>query len=181
MNEFIQFFDQLDKILIENYLIYIETPVIRKWADYFSLAYIHLIWFVPSVIYFIIKYKTKCLEFIGVLFISLIVTSFIIDFLKDLTLRPRPITFFDIQLGMKYDSFPSAHAGNSFTIATIYSFYFRYFYYFVLLAAILISLSRILNLKHYPSDILVGAIIGILCGILVRFVYNKIKTIKYHS
>jgi len=177
MNEIIQFFDSIDKIIIENYLIYIELYTIRKWADIFSISYLHLIWFIPSFLYFLIKFKEKRIEFICVLLGSILLTSFIIDIIKDVSLRPRPITFFDLQLAMKYNSFPSGHAGNSFTIAAAYSFYFKKFHYFVIGIAALICISRILNLKHYPSDIFVGAIIGILTGIFVRYLYNKIKKV----
>jgi undecaprenyl-diphosphatase len=174
MNEFLQFFDQLDKAALENYFIHLETPLIRVIANYLSNPYIHLSWFIPSILFYFYKNKLKGLEFLSLLFISLLITSFVIDILKDATLRPRPITYFDIQLAMKYDSFPSGHAGSSFTLASIYSFYMPRFFYFVLIVSILVCLSRILNLKHYPTDIASGAFIGIFSGLICYSIFKKI-------
>jgi undecaprenyl-diphosphatase len=80
---------------------------------------------------------------------------------KVLVDRHRP---FEHQLGppSARHSFPSGHTATSFACATILAAYVpRLRVPFFLLAA-LIGLSRIYNGMHYPSDVLAGAILGVL-------------------
>jgi 4-amino-4-deoxy-L-arabinose transferase-like glycosyltransferase len=59
-----------------------------------------------------------------------------------------------------YASMPSSHAANWFAATMILFIYFRRSLWFMLPGAILVSLSRIYNGVHYPSDVLAGAILG---------------------
>lgn len=67
--------------------------------------------------------------------------------------------------------FYSAHAGNTFAIATFLFLFFRKYRnwcrYTVFPFAILASYSRMYLGVHYPFDILMGALSGIIYGILV--------------
>lgn len=68
--------------------------------------------------------------------------------------------------GGKY-GFVSSHASNSFAIAMFFWLLFRkknkWFLLFFAYAT-LISYSRIYLAKHYPGDVLGGALLGIICG-----------------
>ena len=57
-------------------------------------------------------------------------------------------------------SMPSSHAANWFAATLILFIYYRRSIWIMLPAAILVSVSRIYNGSHYPSDVLVGAILG---------------------
>ncbi len=57
-------------------------------------------------------------------------------------------------------SMPSSHAANWSAATMIFLIYYRRSVWFMLPAAILVSFSRIYNGVHYPSDVLVGAILG---------------------
>lgn len=73
-------------------------------------------------------------------------------------------------------SFYSGHASSSFLIATFAVLVLRKYHkwvYIFFLFPILFSWSRIHVGGHYPSDLIFGAIIGML---LASFFYRKLKT-----
>ncbi len=64
-------------------------------------------------------------------------------------------------------SLPSSHAANWFAGLVVSFVYYRRSLWFMLPAAVVVSISRVYNGVHYPSDILVGAILGAGCGAAV--------------
>lgn len=74
-------------------------------------------------------------------------------------------------------SFTSSHATNHFAIASFFAFtiglYFRRIRPWLWLWAFIISLSQVYVGVHYPFDILVGGILGILIGRFWAAVFNK--------
>lgn len=72
--------------------------------------------------------------------------------------------------------FISSHAANTFALAMFLSLLFknkiRYFGLAVFLWASFVSYSRIYNGVHYPSDIVLGAILGMGIGITVFKIYQ---------
>ena len=67
--------------------------------------------------------------------------------------------------------FPSCHAANSFALATILACIWRgsRLKWFIFIWAVVNSYSRVYLGVHYPGDLLVGAIVGSLIGLLVFF------------
>src|SRR6266511_717969 len=61
-------------------------------------------------------------------------------------------------------SMPSAHTANWFSAATVLFIYYRRSIRFMLPLAALVGLSRIYNGVHYPSDVFVGATLGLGYG-----------------
>ncbi|MBM1108050.1 phosphatase PAP2 family protein [Aurantibacter crassamenti] len=75
-------------------------------------------------------------------------------------------------------SFFSGHAAFSFSIATLAVLFLRKktrFIHFVWLYPILFSSSRIYLGVHYPSDILVGALVGVLFAFVFYRMHQKFK------
>jgi undecaprenyl-diphosphatase len=80
--------------------------------------------------------------------------------------------------------FVSSHAANSFGLTAFLFFIFKFkqkwMSFFMIFVACIISYSRIYLGVHYPSDVIVGGIIGIIIGlsihlVFIRYISKKIK------
>ena len=97
--------------------------------------------------------------------------------IKNLVARPRPFTQIE---GLTYlikrprdYSFPSGHTSASFAAAVVFlrKMPKRYGIPFMVLA-VLIALARLYLGVHYPTDVLGGAIIGMLIAFLAMWIYD---------
>jgi membrane-associated phospholipid phosphatase len=116
----------------------------------------------------------------GVLFLLLLALSIgvadglVCNPLKHAFARPRPCLALEnihLLIGCSGSgSMPSAHAANTFAAAMVAFVFYRRSWRFMLPFAAAVSLSRIWNGVHYPSDVLVGAVLGagtalaVVCG-----------------
>jgi undecaprenyl-diphosphatase len=75
--------------------------------------------------------------------------------------------------------FISSHAANTFALAMFLSLLFKqkikYFSLLIFIWAFFVSYSRIYNGVHYPSDVAVGALVGIAIGMIVFKVYRFLE------
>ncbi|MDD4067420.1 MAG: phosphatase PAP2 family protein [Bacteroidales bacterium] len=79
--------------------------------------------------------------------------------------------------------FVSSHAANAFSLATIFAVLGKKYKLLPILIyswAILVGYSRIYCGVHYPSDVIVGGILGIGIGLLIVMLY-KLVLKKYKS
>jgi undecaprenyl-diphosphatase len=72
-------------------------------------------------------------------------------------------------------SFPSNHAFNNFAAATFYYKLFPKLKWILFITASLIAISRVYMGLHYPSDILGGALLGIIFGYLFAQIAIRIN------
>jgi undecaprenyl-diphosphatase len=78
-------------------------------------------------------------------------------------------------------SFPSNHAVNNFAAAVFFYRLFPNLKWVLFITAFLVAVSRPYLGLHYPSDILVGAIIGAAFGCLFSFAVLKTDEIIQHN
>jgi undecaprenyl-diphosphatase len=75
--------------------------------------------------------------------------------------------------GGKY-GFPSSHAANTFGMAMLIGSFYKSARYYLYPIAFLVSLSRIYLGVHYPSDVLGGAVYGMLVAMIVIFMARNL-------
>jgi undecaprenyl-diphosphatase len=146
---------------IQNQFLNIIMPII-------TFAGTEIFWIIVCAVIFIFggekgrKVAVLCL-------IALTLGYFISETLKYLVARPRPFTVLNgvnFQVFMEGYSFPSGHSVASFTACTILGIKYGYLYLFLTLA-FLVGFSRIYLGIHYPSDVIFGALIGVLCSLVI--------------
>lgn len=70
-------------------------------------------------------------------------------------------------------SFPSSHMAYVLSLLTVYVYYYRKFLLPAAAFAVFMAYARIHNSMHYPSDVLAGAALGVLYGILAIKISKK--------
>ncbi|MCI1822260.1 MAG: phosphatase PAP2 family protein [Megasphaera sp.] len=165
---------ELFAVIDQNLLFWIQNNVVTSTLTPYMLLLsnignIGLIWIVWAIFLLCIKeYRMTGIAVLLGLLISLILGNGI---LKPSLARLRPYIIYswmspDIVIPLPTDySFPSGHTFGSFSAATIIFCRNKHWGIFALILALGIGFSRVYLFLHYPSDILGGMLLGILCGI----------------
>ena len=145
-------------------------------------TWIPLFIFLTFLIFHYFKGKQGAIVF-GFVLLTFFITLFITDTTKEFVarLRPSSVDAFSeliriLQKPTSY-SFFSGHASSSFAITTFVVLALRNhtkWIYLTFLWPILFVLSRIYVGVHYPSDILVGAMVGTVMAILFYTLCKKV-------
>lgn len=136
-----------------------------------------LIWIIIALILILNKkYRTVGLMVLAALLLSTMLGD---GLLKPLFHRLRPSTNLQpsellIKKPMSY-SFPSGHTTSSFAAAGVLSKYLRKYGLGFFVLAVLIAFSRMYLFVHYPTDILGGIILGLICSIIIIFIFTIIE------
>jgi len=83
--------------------------------------------------------------------------------------KPNPFNFEPFAGSEAYYSFPSAHAVTGFALAFAVGAVWPRARPWMLFYALLIAASRLVLLAHHPSDVVAGALIGVLGAMAVRY------------
>lgn len=143
-----------------------------------SLGNAGIFWILLTV-FLLIPRKTRKIGWMSAcaLLFSLLINNI---FLKNLVARVRPYNAIEglipiIKKPSEF-SFPSGHAGSSFASACVlYRKLPKKFGVPLLVLAILIAFSRLYVGVHYPTDVLAGAVTGIVCSYLGEWLVSLIE------
>jgi membrane-associated phospholipid phosphatase len=132
-------------------------------------------------------YKKKQQGF--ALLYSFLISGFAVQLIKNLIDAPRPRIFFEAGQYLHFidgvslantSSFPSGHTATAFAIATVMVMMMKdkTLQLFILIAATLVGYSRIYLAQHFLLDVMAGAFIGSLSGILAVYLAQNMIRIK---
>lgn len=156
-----------------------------------------LMWFVSGklswaplyaiILFFVFKKEKKhwWLILISIIVLITMADQSSVKLFKEVFLRYRPCHNLEIEhlvhkvnnkCGGTY-GFVSSHAANVFALASFLSLFFnkKLFSIGIFTWAALVGYSRIYLGVHYPADVFFGGLLGILCGSIVYFTYQKTK------
>jgi membrane-associated phospholipid phosphatase len=138
-----------------------------------------------ALYFFYFKRKKKAIA----LLYSFLLSGLAVQVIKNLVNSPRPKLYFEegqymffmdgISLS-NYSSFPSGHTATAFAIATVLILFVKNknWQLPILLAAALVGYSRIYLAQHFLIDVIIGAIIGSVSGMIAFYLATNLKRIR---
>lgn len=164
MKRLVNYFTFKDKSILYFLNTKLNCRVFNKIMPYFTeLGGLLFSMILPVLLITLNKSASRNIGF-EILF-SMALSQVFVQILKRTMTRERPynmikdINTFDIIL--KDYSFPSGHTTAAFITAIHLAIYLPQLALVFLLVAMVVGISRVYLAVHYPSDVLVGAIIGI--------------------
>ncbi|MBQ3141437.1 MAG: phosphatase PAP2 family protein [Clostridia bacterium] len=164
--EFLQHID-------ESVLYFIQEHMTTPLLDWFFPLVTHLgddgiLWILFALL---MLFSRKYRKYGVMLAIALILSTLVGNTLiKPLIARPRPCVV-DPSVSLLIMrpsgfSFPSGHTLASFAATSVFFAADRRFGWGALTLSVLIAFSRLYLFVHYPSDVLAGVVLGLMCGVM---------------
>jgi membrane-associated phospholipid phosphatase len=149
------------------------------WLDHFFSYYTMMgdgtMCILLIIALFIFKRKKLAL----ILLVAYLSSGIFVQIVKRIINNPRPCLYFD-QISFKYSyfvngihkmhsgSFPSGHTTSAFAMTIVLALYFKqkWISLLFLLLAVLAGYSRIYLAQHFLEDVMAGALIGTIFGLV---------------
>jgi len=150
---------------LENRFLDATTPIIQRMGD--SQVYL-------GVSMLLCAFGDERMAETGKLAAAAFVEAGFVGYaLKRTVGRPRPLD----EDRTETDSFPSGHSIFAFTMATVAGHEYTKFRIPLYVAALGTAFSRIYLGRHYPSDVIAGAVIGTLVG--AHVIHSRKTILKF--
>jgi undecaprenyl-diphosphatase len=167
---------------IDLYFFHLINQFAGKWAflDYlgmFFAQYFEYFLWLCLLIFLIVSFK-KYWKMVAEALIAAVFTRFVLaEIIRRIWFRPRPFVALHfvplINQSPAEASFPSGHASFYFALSTIVFYYNKKAGILFYIASFLIVIARVFVGIHWPSDILAGAVLGILMGWLLNWFFRN--------
>lgn len=166
-------------------MTWIQENMRSEWMDSFMkfmtiVGDLMLVWAVVLVVYLLFKKQERNAKVIA----FSLALSFIFNqlLLKNIVRRPRPFVNHTQLSPIIHKptsfSFPSSHSATSFAVASAIHWIKLPGYIMGYILAGLIAFSRVYLCVHYPSDILVGAVVGCLATVVAAKLVDHFEAKK---
>ena len=173
---FIDFIYTIDFAIID----FIQETMRCQFLDYVMAFFSYLgeaggIWLISAIIMMCFR-KTRAT---GVMVVCAVAIGFVIgeiglknivDRLRPFVQNPEVIPAIKPPSGY---SFPSGHSCSSFAAATVLIVRDKKFGIPAIIIANLIAFSRLYNYVHFPSDVLGGILLGVMCAVVTLIFFKK--------
>ena len=127
----------------------------------------------------IMLFKRSSRKYVPVILASILLAYIVCDIvLKPIVCRERPYDVMDLEPIVTVSSsfsFPSGHTASSFAAATALYLHDRRYGIPALVLAGLVGISRVYLLVHWPTDVIAGAVIGVLCALSVYAMMDHVS------
>ncbi len=172
----IQFVDEQIIVWIQEYM---QNPIMTKIMIFVStLGNKGMIWIGLGILLLCFGIRRKKLFGLGIrLFLCLGTTAVLCNLiLKPWVARIRPYDVLDFPIlipPLQDYSFPSGHTSSSFAAAAVIYAYHKKWGIAAYVFAVCMGISRLYLGVHFPSDVLVGAVIGFVTANMVLWICKK--------
>lgn len=151
-----------------------------RWLDYtgmFCAQYLGYFLLLLLFLFLVINFKKYWRMVIEAIIAGLFTRFILAGIIWWLWFRPRPFVVLNFipMIGQSpaESGFPSGHASFYFALSTIVYYYNKKAGILFFVSSALIVLARVFVGVHWPSDILVGAVLGVLMGWILNKLFRK--------
>ena len=155
-----------------------------KIIDFVGVFFADYLLYVVAIFFLVLLFVSKTRLMTISVGVSVLLSRFIItEPIKRIFHTARPYVDMDnvkkiVEENADYYSFPSGHTAIFFAIAMTVFYFNKKWGIVAFVIAILVGISRIYVGVHWPLDVVAGALIGILSGIVVNSLMKKYKKIN---
>jgi membrane-associated phospholipid phosphatase len=144
------------------------------------------LYLIPTAVFFILfrKSRQKSAQKSLFIFSTVAASGILVDIIKVIAGRFRPVLYFNrglfgfdfFHIDSDYLSFPSGHSATAMSIMVALGKLFPEFRFLFYVTGAIIASSRAVITAHYLSDVITGALIGVLTSVFLykRFFRDRI-------
>jgi len=150
---------------MENRFLDVTLPVIQRMGE--TQVYL-------GICAILCAFGNEKMAEAGTLAMAAVIESGAVTYtLKQVVGRPRPLS------ESEKNSFPSGHTTLAFTMATVAGHEYPKLRIPLYVAAAATAFARVYLGRHYPSDVIVGALIGTLAGVHITHCREKVLSFSF--
>jgi undecaprenyl-diphosphatase len=140
----------------------------------FSLSFLFLL---------IISFSNSIRDSALIALFSITISQIVVQVIKKLSCRERPYLkipdVYTCSNPLKDYSFPSGHTTAAFAMAVVFAIHYPMLALSIIPLAMLVGISRMYLGLHYPTDCLIGALIGTTSSILAIIIFPSFTFLPF--